>query len=153
MLFRSSGHVILRDVDLSVPKGAVVALLGPSGCGKTTLLRLIAGFDAADSGTIAVDERVVDAPGVHVPPEKRRIGYVPQEGTLFPHLSVADNVAFGLPRAERGSARVAEVMRLTGIAGLERRYPHELSGGQQQRTALARALAPDPGLKIGRAHV
>ena len=99
----------VNNVSLQVHKGEFLSLLGPSGCGKTTLLRLIAGFDAADSGTIAVDERVVDAPGVHVPPEKRRIGYVPQEGTLFPHLSVADNVAFGLPRAERGSARVAEV--------------------------------------------
>jgi len=139
-------NAVLHGVDLAVPSGAIVALLGASGCGKTTLLRLIAGFEAADAGTITLGPRQLEAPGVHIPAEQRRIGYVPQEGTLFPHLSVADNVAFGLTRAERRQGRSAEVIRLTGLDGLEQRFPHQISGGQQQRTALARALAPGPGL-------
>jgi iron(III) transport system ATP-binding protein len=139
-------NAVLHGIDLTVPSGAIVALLGASGCGKTTLLRLIAGFEAADAGTITLGMRQLEALGVHVPAERRRIGYVPQEGTLFPHLSVADNVAFGLTRAERRSGRAAEAIRLTGLDGLEQRFPHQISGGQQQRTALARALAPGPGL-------
>ena len=139
-------HAVLHGVDLTVPSGAIVALLGASGCGKTTLLRLVAGFEAADAGTITLGTRRLEAPGIHIPAEQRRIGYVPQEGTLFPHLSVADNVAFGLSRAERRGGRAAEAIRLTGLDGLEQRFPHQISGGQQQRTALARALAPGPGL-------
>ena len=139
-------NAVLHGVDLTVPPGAIVALLGASGCGKTTLLRLIAGFEAADAGTITLGSRRLEAPGIHIPAEQRRIGYVPQEGTLFPHLSVADNVAFGLTRAERRNGRAAEAIRLTGLDGLEQRFPHQISGGQQQRTALARALAPGPGL-------
>jgi len=123
-----------------------MALLGGSGCGKTTLLRLIAGFEAAQSGRIVLGERVLEAPGIHVPAEQRHIGYVPQEGTLFPHLTVRANVGFGLTRAERRSGRVDEALALTGLTGLEDRQPSDLSGGQQQRTALARALAPRPGL-------
>ena len=140
------GPDVLLGVDLTVPQGAVVALLGTSGCGKTTLLRLIAGFETAEAGRIVLGERVLEASGVHVPAEQRRIGYVPQEGTLFPHLTVRANVGFGLTRAERRGGRVAEALELTGLAGLEDRYPSDLSGGQQQRTALARALAPRPGL-------
>lgn len=140
------GTAVLHGVDLTVPSGAIVALLGASGCGKTTLLRLIAGFEAADAGTITLGTRLLEARGVHIPAERRRIGYVPQEGTLFPHLSVADNIAFGLTRTERRGGRAAEAIRLTGLEGLERRFPHQISGGQQQRTALARALAPGPGL-------
>jgi iron(III) transport system ATP-binding protein len=140
------GPDVLTGVDLTVPSGAVMALLGGSGCGKTTLLRLIAGFEAAQGGRIVLGERVLEAPGIHVPAEQRHIGYVPQEGTLFPHLTVAANVGFGLTRAERRGGRVAEALELTGLTGLEARYPSDLSGGQQQRTALARALAPRPGL-------
>jgi iron(III) transport system ATP-binding protein len=140
------GPDVLTGVDLTLPSGAVMALLGTSGCGKTTLLRLIAGFEAAQAGRIVLGERVLEAPGIHIPAEQRHIGYVPQEGTLFPHLTVAANVGFGLTRAERRAGRVAEALELTGLTGLEARYPSDLSGGQQQRTALARALAPQPGL-------
>ena len=138
------GVPVLRGIELAIPRGAILALLGASGSGKTTLLRLIAGFEQADAGEIALDGRTL----TNVPAEQRRIGYVPQEGTLFPHLSVAGNIGFGLTRAERASGRIEEAMRLTGLDGLAARYPHELSGGQQQRTALARALAPRPGLVL-----
>jgi iron(III) transport system ATP-binding protein len=141
---------VLHDVDLEVADGALTAVLGPSGCGKTTLLRLIAGFLPTDAGTIALDGEVVSAPGRHVPAQRRRVGYVAQEGALFPHLNVADNITFGLPRrARRMQERVGDLLDLVGLdAALARRYPHELSGGQQQRVALARALAPRPSLVL-----
>ena len=139
---------VLAGLDLDVPTGTLVALLGPSGCGKTTLLRLVAGFERADRGTIEVGGRLVEAGGTHLPPERRRVGIVPQEGALFPHLSVHRNVAFGLPRAARRGTRPDEVLELVGLAGLGSRMPHELSGGQQQRVALARALAPRPSLVL-----
>jgi iron(III) transport system ATP-binding protein len=141
---------VLRDVDLHVAAGGLTAVLGPSGCGKTTLLRLIAGFLPADAGTIALAGQVVSAPDRHVPAQRRRVGYVAQEGALFPHLDVADNITFGLPRRERrAQARVAELLDLVGLDGaVVRRYPHELSGGQQQRVALARALAPRPSMVL-----
>ena len=135
---------VLTGVDLAVPDGAVVALLGPSGCGKTTLLRLIAGFERADAGTIVLGGRTVEAPGSFVPPERRRIGYVPQEGALFPHLTVAGNIGFGLRGRDGRAERVAEMLALVGLAGHAGKFPHQLSGGQQQRVALARALAPRP---------
>jgi iron(III) transport system ATP-binding protein len=137
---------ILKGVGLALGTGEILALLGASGCGKTTLLRAIAGFERPTAGTIVLDGRTLDAPGVHLPAEQRRIGFVPQEGTLFPHLTVAGNVAFGLDRTERRSGRVAEVLRLAKLDDLDRRYPHQISGGQQQRVALARALAPRPSL-------
>jgi iron(III) transport system ATP-binding protein len=137
----------VRDSDLCVERGEFVALLGPSGCGKTTLLRLIAGFEHPDGGEIALEGRTVAAPGVWVSPERRRVGMVFQDYALFPHLSVAENVGFGLPRGERRT-RIGELLRLVGLEGYERRYPHELSGGQQQRVALARALAPGPSIVL-----
>jgi iron(III) transport system ATP-binding protein len=140
----------LRGVDLAVPADRVVAVLGPSGCGKTTLLRLIAGFDRADAGTITIGGTLVTGGGSWVPPDRRRVGIVPQEGALFPHLDVAANIGFGLHdlgRRER-SARVAELLDLVGLGGYERRRPHELSGGQQQRVAVARALAPRPAVVL-----
>ena len=142
------GHAVLHGIDLSVRSGALVALLGPSGSGKTTLLRVLCGFERADAGTVEIDGRPVVGPGLHVPTEARRIGYVPQEGALFPHLSVADNIVFGLPRAERRARhRVAELLELVGLpASYADRAPQQLSGGQQQRVALARALAPSPTL-------
>ena len=140
---------VLRGVDLEVASGAVAAVLGPSGCGKTTLLRAVAGFVRPDGGEIRVGETLVAGGGRHLAPERRGIALVPQEGALFPHLTVGENVAFGLPRAERRrSPRVGEVLDLVGLCGFEERRPAELSGGQQQRVALARALAPDPSLVL-----
>ncbi|MEQ7010839.1 ABC transporter ATP-binding protein [Actinopolymorpha sp. B17G11] len=139
---------VLRGVDLTVGKGTLAAVLGPSGCGKTTLLRIIAGFCRPDAGEVLLDGRVVAGPAGVEPPERRRIGVVPQEGALFPHLSVGRNVAFGLPRGRRRTARVPEMLDLVGLGGYAERMPHELSGGQQQRVALARALAPEPALVL-----
>ncbi len=143
---KSFGAVpVLSGVDLEVPGGSFIAILGPSGSGKTTLLRIIAGFERPDAGEVRLGGRVVDDGGrLFVPSEKRRIGYVPQEGALFPHLSVGRNVAFGVPRADRRRGRVMELLDMVGLADQARRYPHQLSGGQQQRVALARALASDP---------
>jgi iron(III) transport system ATP-binding protein len=137
---------VLDGLELEVPAGRFVAVLGASGCGKSTLLRVLAGFEAADRGVVTIGEAVVDDGVRRVPASRRRVGHVPQEGALFPHLDVHANIAFGLPRAERrrGAARVAELVDSLGLSGLERRRPHELSGGQQQRVALARALAPRP---------
>ncbi len=143
-LYKSFGaHPVLAGLDLVVPRGSFTAILGASGSGKTTLLRLLAGFDRPDRGTLRIGERVVDGEGVHVHPEHRRIGYVPQEGGLFPHLTVAANVGFGLSRTARRQ-RVGDLLELVGLADLARRFPHQLSGGQQQRVALARALAVEP---------
>jgi iron(III) transport system ATP-binding protein len=132
--------------DLCVERGEFVALLGPSGCGKTTFLRLIAGFERPDAGTVAIDGRQV-AGSTWVPPERRHVGMVFQDYALFPHLTVADNIAFGLGRSGR-AARVAEALELVGLDSLGGRYPAELSGGQQQRVALARALAPRPAVVL-----
>jgi iron(III) transport system ATP-binding protein len=140
---------VLRGVDLHVRNGTLTAVLGPSGCGKTTLLRCIAGFERPDDGSIQIAGRPVAGPRVNTPPERRRIGVVPQEGTLFPHLSVGENVGFGLPRRTPGrAARISELLGLVGLGGLEKRRPHELSGGQQQRVALARALLPGPAVVL-----
>jgi iron(III) transport system ATP-binding protein len=137
----------VRENDLCVERGEFVALLGPSGCGKTTLLRLIAGFEHPDAGEIAIEGRRVAGRGAWVPPERRRVGMVFQDYALFPHLTVAANVGFGVPGSQR-AGRVGELLRLVGLTGYEERYPHELSGGQQQRIALARALAPRPSVVL-----
>jgi iron(III) transport system ATP-binding protein len=133
--------------DLCVERGELVALLGPSGCGKTTLLRLVAGFERPDDGEIALAGAPVAGAGVWVPPERRRVGMVFQDYALFPHLTVAENICFGVPRRQR-TARLPELLELVGLSGTERRYPHELSGGQQQRVALARALGPAPSVVL-----
>jgi iron(III) transport system ATP-binding protein len=140
---------VLDGLALDVPAGEFVAVLGASGCGKTTLLRLLAGFEAADRGSMRIGDLVVDDGARRVPASRRRVGYLPQEGALFPQLDVRANIAFGLPRGERrGGTRVAQLVDSLGLAGLERRRPHELSGGQQQRVALARALAPRPAVVL-----
>ena len=138
--------VVLRGVNLHAPAGSLTAILGPSGCGKTTMLRLIAGFDVPDDGRICLGDQPLYADGRSVPPEHRKIGYVVQEGALFPHLTVSENIRFGLrtPR-DVATRRAAELLEMVGLdVSLAGRYPHQLSGGQQQRVALARALAPEP---------
>ncbi len=144
------GPAVLHGVSLGVPAGQLVAILGASGSGKTTLLRLICGFEHVDSGVIAIAGRKVAGPGLHVPTERRRVGYVAQEGALFPHLSVADNVLFGMPRRDRRDRRrAAALLEQVGLpAAYADRGPHQLSGGEQQRVALARALAPGPRLVL-----
>ena len=148
-LHKSYGDVVaLRGVDLVVPTGSFTAVLGPSGSGKTTLLRVIAGFERADRGSVTLGGVVVEDDHHHEPPEGRRVGYVPQEGALFPHLTVEKNVGFGIRgRADR-RRRVDELLDIVGLSGLGPRYPHQLSGGQQQRVALARALAIRPALVL-----
>ncbi len=144
------GHRVLHGVDLVVPARTTTAVLGPSGCGKTTLLRVVAGFLAPEQGQVRLGDEVVAGPGVWVAPERRGLGYVAQEGNLFPHLDVAANLTYGLPRRERrGRQRVGELLELVGLpAGLAARRPDELSGGQQQRVALARALARTPRIVL-----
>jgi iron(III) transport system ATP-binding protein len=140
---------VLRGVDLVVREGSFTAILGSSGSGKTTLLRIVAGFDRPDGGAVQLGPELVDDSGHQfVPSERRRIGYVPQEGALFPHLSVGRNVAFGLARDSHRRQRVLDLLELVGLAGLHRRWPHQLSGGQQQRVALARALATEPEIVL-----
>jgi iron(III) transport system ATP-binding protein len=135
--------VALRGFHLDVHSGHLMTLLGPSGSGKTTALRLIAGFDRPDRGTIEIDGLTMVDDTTFVPPERRRVGMVFQDYALFPHLTVARNVAYGVGREDR-RRRVVETLELVGLAGKEDRLPHELSGGEQQRVALARALAPQP---------
>ncbi len=140
----------VNAVTLGLAAGSIGVLIGPSGCGKTTLLRAIAGLERASAGRIGLAEQTVSSAAEHTPAEARRIGMVFQDYALFPHLSVAGNVAFGLqglPKAQR-QARVAEVLTLVGLSAVAELYPHELSGGQQQRVALARALAPQPRLLL-----
>ena len=137
-----------EDFDLAVAAGEVLCLLGPSGCGKTTVLRCVAGFEPISAGSIAIDGTPVSAPGRHVAPERRRVGMVFQDYALFPHLTVQDNVAFGIARAPDAAARARRWLATVGLEAAGTRYPHELSGGQQQRVALARALAPEPALVL-----
>ena len=149
-----AGRVVLDGVSFAVGEGELTAILGASGSGKTTLLRLLAGFDRGDAGEIWLGGTCVDAGRTHVPPERRNVGYVPQEGSLFPHLDVGGNVGFGLARGRFGRTsasrqrRVDELLELVGLAGLARRMPQQLSGGERQRVALARALASRPTLVL-----
>jgi iron(III) transport system ATP-binding protein len=139
---------VLAGVDLDVAEGSICALLGPSGSGKTTLLRTIAGLERPDGGTVRTGDRLLCGAGTFVAPERRRIGMVFQDGALFPHLNVAANVGYGLPRAQRKGLRVAEALAMVGLGGYAGRLPGTLSGGQQQRVALARALAPRPSVLL-----
>jgi iron(III) transport system ATP-binding protein len=133
---------------LAIEQGHIYALLGPSGCGKTTLLRLIGGFEVPDSGEIELKGQLLVSPSHFTAPDKRRVAVVFQDFALFPHMNVAKNIAFGLPKGVDRRRRVAELLELVGLEDLERRMPHELSGGQQQRVALARALATEPTVML-----
>ena len=148
----AASRAAVDGVSLGLAPGKIGVLIGPSGCGKTSLLRAIAGLEKLHAGRIAIDgETLADAEtGLHQPPERRRVGMVFQDYALFPHLSVADNIAFGLRHLKRdvAQARIAEVLDLVGLAHAAKRAPHQLSGGQQQRVALARALAPSPRLLL-----
>lgn len=150
----SSQTVAVDRINLKLHCGDLLGLLGPSGCGKTTLLRLIAGFEQPHSGSILIDGQMAVGKKGWIPPEKRGIGMVFQDYALFPHLTVGDNIAFGLRNTDPKLSdadlknRVGEALTLVGLAGLQKRYPHQLSGGQQQRIALARALAPRPALVL-----
>jgi iron(III) transport system ATP-binding protein len=141
---------VVRQVELRLAAGAIGCLLGPSGCGKTTLLRAVAGFEPLLDGEIHLHGRLVSRAGYSLPPERRRVGMVFQDLALFPHLSVTDNIAFGLRDLDRGRRRlrVQELLRLVGLEHAAESFPHQLSGGQQQRVALARAMAPRPDLLL-----
>lgn len=140
------GQVVLKGLDLTVEKGEIVALLGPSGCGKTTLLRAIAGLQAISSGKIIINDRVVADDGHFVASELRGVGMIFQDYALFPHLTVAENILFGVETRDKSlrAARLSQMLALVKLEGLAKRYPHELSGGQQQRVSIARALAYEP---------
>ncbi|WP_219220323.1 ABC transporter ATP-binding protein [Variovorax boronicumulans] len=143
-------HTVVEGFSLALEAGQIGCLLGPSGCGKTTVLRAIAGFEPVRAGRIALGQTLLSTATLHLPPEKRRVGMMFQEYALFPHLTAAQNVGFGLRRAAAAerAARVQEMLTLVGLADAGARFPHELSGGQQQRIALARALAPAPALLL-----
>ncbi|MEY3128743.1 MAG: hypothetical protein RL405_63, partial [Actinomycetota bacterium] len=143
-----AGQSVLKNINLDVAEHEFIAILGSSGSGKTTLLRLISGFDSPDSGQIEIAGRTVFGTGKSVSAEERKVGFVPQDAALFPHLSVAQNISFGLSKlspSERDS-RIAELLKLIDMVGFDERMPHQLSGGQRHRVALARALAPKPAL-------
>ncbi|MFS0896015.1 ABC transporter ATP-binding protein [Mycolicibacterium litorale] len=146
------GNTVLDHIDLDLAPGTLTAIVGASGCGKTTLLRLIAGFETPDAGTITIAGRQVASPTNAVPPHRRSVGYVAQDGALFPHLTVGQNIAYGLPGSARSAGVRARVAELLETVALDRDYasrrPHQLSGGQQQRVALARALAREPDLML-----
>ncbi len=143
-------QLVIESLSFHINRGEIVSLLGPSGCGKTTALRAVAGFEPISEGRILIADRVASAPGITVPPEQRSIGMVFQDYALFPHLTIDENIAFGLkkvPSVDR-KVQVNHLFDATGLQGMQERYPHELSGGQQQRVALARALAPRPTLLL-----
>jgi len=140
------GQTVLRDVRADVPSGGLTAVLGPSGSGKTTLLRLVAGLDLPDAGSIEMDGRVVSRPGWALEPHRRGVGFAFQRSALWPHMTVAQNVLFGVRDCSKSAARarLSALLADLELGGLERRYPDQLSGGQARRVALARALAPEP---------
>ncbi|CTQ50565.1 ABC transporter ATP-binding protein [Jannaschia donghaensis] len=142
------GRDVVDDISLSVPAGQVTCLLGPSGCGKSTTLRIIAGVDRQDAGIVSLNGAVVSDDRRHVPAERRGIGLMFQDFALFPHLTVAQNIGFGLPKGDAAAARVLDLLSRVDLAGYGAKHPHELSGGEQQRVALARALAPRPKIML-----
>lgn len=149
-IYFSARTSVIDHLTFSMKKGEIVGILGESGSGKSTLLRLIAGLETPAEGKIRISDRIVVDENTFVPPEQRGVGMVFQDYALFPHLTVAKNIEFGLHRLSRSErkSRVREMIELVHLTGLEERYPHELSGGQQQRVAVARALAPKPALLL-----
>ncbi|HSM24036.1 MAG TPA: ABC transporter ATP-binding protein [Anaerolineaceae bacterium] len=148
--FDENDSKAVNDISFCVQDQEILSFVGPSGCGKTTTLRLIAGLERPDNGTIRLDDRIISSNIIHIPPEKRNIGMVFQDHALFPHLSVFDNIGFGLrgvSKAEK-QEQVSRLLDLVGVTQLSKRYPHSLSGGERQRVALARALAPSPSLLL-----
>ncbi len=145
---RYQNNTVINKLSLHVNQGSLVCLLGSSGCGKTTVLRAIAGFEPIYHGKITMGDKLLSKPGFREPPEKRKLGMVFQDYALFPHMTISQNVSFGLKNKSPAENReiVARLLKLVGIDGFEKRFPHELSGGQQQRVALARALAPQPDI-------
>lgn len=143
-------HKVANNISLSLEKGEIGCLLGPSGCGKTTLLRVIAGFEDIQSGSVYIDDTLVTDATTTIPPEKRSIGMVFQDYALFPHMTTGENICFGVRKiaVKKRKSRLKELLSLVGLEGVESKYPHEISGGQQQRVALARALAPKPDLLL-----
>jgi len=141
-------QTVLKDLNFTLKKGEIAALLGPSGCGKSTLLRAIAGFEKIKGGSIIINETILSSYNANIPPEKRRIGMVFQDYALFPHFTIEQNIAYGLSKQQKKNLqeRVNKLLTLVDLEDYNARYPHELSGGQQQRVALARALAPEPQL-------
>ena len=147
---RYNGRNVLEQLSLTVADNEIVCLLGASGCGKTTLLKAIAGLLPLAEGTIRLGDTLLDGPGASVPPEARNIGMIFQDYALFPHLTVADNVGFGLTKLDRRARQqqVGEALALVNLQGLGDRYPHQLSGGQQQRVAIARAIVNEPAILL-----
>ena len=141
---RFADILVLNDISLEVQKGEILSLTGESGCGKSTLLRIISGLETPDDGRIILNEEEI----THWKPEKRKFGFVFQNLSLFPHLTIRENIFYALRRKDQSADRLRELVEMTGLKGLDKRYPHELSGGQQQRVALARALAINPQLLI-----
>ncbi len=146
--FDKGKNFALKDVSFHLKQGDICAIVGESGSGKTTLARLIAGLETPDQGSIRIDGNMVSSTGRLVPPEKRKVGLVFQDYALFPHLSLMQNVVYGISKDKNKNERAEEILKLVGLKELKDRYPYELSGGQQQRVALARALAPNPSLLI-----
>ncbi|MEM6684784.1 MAG: ABC transporter ATP-binding protein [Bacteroidota bacterium] len=146
--FNNTQQPVVNDVHFSLKKGSITAIIGESGSGKTTLTRLISGLETPDAGSIELNATIVNDATTFVPVEKRKVGMVFQDYALFPHLTVAQNVSYGISNKKDKKQRVTEVLQLVDLIGFETRYPHQLSGGQQQRVALARALAPKPALLI-----
>ncbi|GFE65834.1 ABC transporter ATP-binding protein [Litoreibacter roseus] len=146
---RFGASSVVDDISLTVAAGQITCLLGPSGCGKSTTLRIVAGVERQDAGEIYLDNRLVCGPGTHVPPEQRSIGLMFQDFALFPHLTAAQNVAFGLTGAKaENRARAHDLLERVGLSAFAEKYPHELSGGEQQRVALVRAIAPKPKVML-----
>lgn len=148
--YDNSKDLVIKDFSLEISEGEIVSILGASGCGKSTVLRLIAGLEEPTSGEIKIKDKVVVNDKTFLPPEERGVGMVFQDYALFPHLTVYENIKFGLHKMSKDEQkkRVAEVLKLVNLEEYEKRYPYELSGGQQQRVALARAIAPKPSILL-----